>query len=203
MMLVSGPSRWTRTTTSRVKSPACSVHTTKGKWSEWRDSNPHLKAWKARRRPLPHIRIWFGLRVSIPSLRAGNAGCIPPHPGRTWTGVVHRPIAIRQLSKTPLLRAWWAARDSNPIAPLGRTGLRPVSGPSARTARWRQRQDSNADQRALEARMLPLHHAVAAALTSRPYSETNLPVTWRGLLPRRAKNKKGLLGDRPRRPGSQ
>lgn len=25
-------------------------------WSEWRDSNPHLKAWKARRRPLPHIR---------------------------------------------------------------------------------------------------------------------------------------------------
>lgn len=26
-------------------------------WSEWRDSNPHLKAWKARRQPLPHIRV--------------------------------------------------------------------------------------------------------------------------------------------------
>ena len=101
---VIGPSGWTRTTTSRVKSPACCVDTTKGieHWSEWRDSNPHLKAWKARRRPLPHIRIWFGLRVSNPFLRAGNAGCIPPHPGRTWTGVVHRPIDIRQLSKTPL-----------------------------------------------------------------------------------------------------
>jgi len=61
--------------------------------------------------------------VTHPSLRAGNAGCIPPHPGRTWTGVVHRPIAIRQFSKTPLLRAWWAARDSNPIAPLGENGV--------------------------------------------------------------------------------
>jgi len=30
---------------------------------------------------------------------------LPPHPGRTWTGAFHRPIDIRQLSKTPLLRA--------------------------------------------------------------------------------------------------
>jgi len=29
------------------------------------------------------------------------------------------PSTVRQLSKTPLLRAWWAARDSNPTAPLG------------------------------------------------------------------------------------
>ena len=113
---VSGPSGWTRTTTSRVKSPACCVDTTKGieHWSEWRDSNPHLKAWKARRRPLPHIRIWFGLRVSNPFLRAGNAGCIPPHPGRTWTGVVHRPIDIRQLSKTPLDASDRVQRQSFP-----------------------------------------------------------------------------------------
>lgn len=73
-----GPFGWTRTTTSRVKSPVCCVYTTKG------------------------LRIWFGLRVSNPSLRAGNAECIPPHPGRTWTGIAHRPIDFRQLSKIPL-----------------------------------------------------------------------------------------------------
>jgi hypothetical protein len=82
----------------------------------------------------PHSR-WFGLRVSNPSLRAGNAGCLPPHPGRTWTGALRRPIDISSVFKDPALSSWWAARDSNPIAPWGRTGLRPVSGPSARTAR--------------------------------------------------------------------
>ena len=32
-------------------------------------------------------------------------GMLPAHPGRTWTGIVHRPIDVRRLSKTPLLRA--------------------------------------------------------------------------------------------------
>ena len=150
-------------------------------WSEWRDSNPHLKAWKARRQPLPHIRIWFGLRVSNPSLRAGNAGCIPPHPSRTWTGVVHRPIAIRQFSKTPLLRAWWAARDSNPIAPEGERGYGSSADHPLVPPVWRQRQDSNPDPRALEARMLPLHHAAVAASRFDRLQRQNLPVTWRGL----------------------
>ena len=117
----------------------------------------------------PHS-LWFGLRVSNPSLRAGNAGCIPPHPGRTWTGVVHRPIAIRQFSKTPLLRA-------QPLVP-------PV---------WRQRQDSNPDPRALEARMLPLHHAAVAASRLDRLQRQNLPVTWRGpSSARRAKTKKAF-----------
>ena len=46
-----------------------------------------------------------------------------PHPGRTWTGAAHRPIASLQFSKTPLVTSWWAARDSNPIAPLGENGF--------------------------------------------------------------------------------
>ena len=51
-------------------------------------------------------------------------------------GPAHRrPRTSLQLSKNPLTSSWWAARDSNPSAPFGRTGLRPVSGPSARTAR--------------------------------------------------------------------
>ena len=43
----------------------------------------------------------------------------PQDLGSSLTGVVHRPIDVRQLSKTRSLRAWWAARDSNPIAALG------------------------------------------------------------------------------------
>ena len=52
----------------------------------------------------PHS-LWFGLRVSNPSLRAGNAGCSLHTQAERGTGVVHRPIDIRQLSKTPLMRA--------------------------------------------------------------------------------------------------
>jgi hypothetical protein len=40
--------------------------------------------------------------VSNPLLHADDAACKRSPPGRTWTGVVHRPIDIRQLSKTPL-----------------------------------------------------------------------------------------------------
>ena len=78
-----GPSGWTRTTTTRVKSPACCVDTTEGSWSryirsswsEWRDSNPHLKAWKARRQPLPHIRSGsaYGYRTRPTALAARHA----------------------------------------------------------------------------------------------------------------------------------
>ena len=131
-------------------------------WSEWRDSNPHLKAWKARRRPLPHIRIWFGLRESNPSLRAGNAGCIPPHPGRT----VDR-------CRSPAHRDPSVVKDPALASLVGGKGFEPNRSPweNGFTARqrtihsyrplWRQRQDSNPDPRALEARMLPLHHAAA------------------------------------------
>ena len=94
---------------------------------------------------------WFGLRVSNPSLRAGNAGCFL-HTQAEQTSVI-------RLSKNPLKSSWWVARDSNPSAPR-------ENGFTARqrTIRsyhscWRQRQDSNLDPRALEARMLPLHHA--------------------------------------------
>jgi hypothetical protein len=114
----------------------------------------------------PHS-LWFGLRVSNPSLRAGNAGCVPPHPGRTWTGVVHRPIAIRRLSKTPLMRAG---------------GYRV----------WRQRQDSNPDPRVLEARMLR-YTTLPLLFTSNRFRRQNLPTTWRGpLSTRQAKTKKAF-----------
>jgi hypothetical protein len=36
-------------------------------WSEWRDSNPHRKAWKARMRPLHHIRFGSAYAYRTPS----------------------------------------------------------------------------------------------------------------------------------------
>lgn len=77
-------------------------------------------------------------------------GMLPAHPGRTWTGVVHRPIDFCHLSKTPLVAS---------------SSYRPY---------WRQRQDSNPDPRDLEARMLPLHHA-AGRLTLSTVSKTEPP----------------------------
>jgi hypothetical protein len=161
-----GPSGWTRTTTTRVKSPACSVDTTEGSWSEWRDSNPHLKAWGARWLPLPTHSLWFGLRVSNPSLRAGDAGCCLHTQAERGTGVVHRPIDVPSVVKDPALASLVGGKGFEPKRSRG--GERGY-GPSADHPHvppvWRQRQDSNPDPRALEARMLPLHHA--AAVTSR------------------------------------
>ena len=130
----------------------------------------------------PHS-LWFGLRVSNPSLRAGNAECSLHTQAERGTGVVHRPIDIRQLSKTPLLRAERQGTRTRPC--------------------WRQRQDSNPDPQALEARMLPLHHAADVTSRLEPSRRQNLPATWRGLPQGARPNKKGLLGDRPRRPVSQ
>ena len=74
--------------------------------------------------------------------------------------------------KEPALASWWA-----------------MYRPS-----WRQRQDSNPDPRALEARMLPLHHA-AVRFTSRTcLVETEPPRDLARSLLASAQNKKGLLG---------
>jgi hypothetical protein len=153
-----GSSGWTRTTTTRVKGPACCVDTTEEHgWSEWRDLNPHLKAWKARRRPLPHIR-------------PRSAG-MPPRPN------VDR-------CRSPAHRCPSVFKDPT-------------------RSSWRQRQDSNPDPRGLEARMLPLHHAADRHLSQRQRTDT--PSLRPDALPFRVsgQNKKGLPGDRPRRPVSR
>ena len=68
---------------------------------------------------------------------------------------------------------------------------------------WRQRQDSNPDPRGLEARMLPLHHAVVVA-SHLDRCKTKPPRDLAPALYRASgQNKKGLLGERPRRPGSR
>jgi hypothetical protein len=70
-----------------------------------------------------HIRFGsaYGYRTR-PSALATRDAASTPRPNVepvSFTG----PSTFRQLSKTPLLRAWWAARDSNPNAPVGENGV--------------------------------------------------------------------------------
>jgi hypothetical protein len=202
-----GPSGWTRTTTTRVKSPACSVDTTEG-LELIPGVEPGRRPYQGRRLPLHQISVGANGGTRTRTSRLGRPvgsryptfalvrptgiepvpprwrrGMLPPHPGRTRTGIAG-PCDILQLSKTPLFRAWWAARDSNPTAPArGERGYGPSADHPHVPPVWRQRQDSNPDPRALEARMLPLHHA--ADVTSRldRFRRQILPVIWRELSP--------------------
>ncbi len=201
-----GPSGWTRTTTSRVKSPACCVHTTKGdqRWSEWRDSNPHLKAWKACRQPLPHIRFGsaYGYRTRPPALATRDAflhtqaerGPVSLTGPSTFVGC-QRPrsceLGGRQGIRTQSL-------------PCGRTGLRPVSGPSARTARLATAPGFEPGPTRFGGSDAPVTPRCRCRFTSRPLSETEPPRDLtRRFFRALGQNKKGLPGDRPRRPGSR
>ena len=119
-----GPSGWTRTTTSRVKNPACCVDTTKGRWTD-----------------------------------GANGGT------RTRTSRLGRPAGNRYPTFAlvrPLVSIVDTLTEHGPVAFTG-PGT-PVSCQRPRSCElvWRQRQDSNPDPRGLEARMLPLHHAVVA-----------------------------------------
>jgi hypothetical protein len=164
----SGPSGWTRTTTSRVKSPACCVDTTEGsgadpgelseRRSEFGRSSSIAIAPRSRGQDDGHTRtagfryirsalermtgfepvpqglegpratvtphsLWFGLRVSNPSRHAGNVECILHTQAEHGPVLLTGPSTSFQFSKTPLMTSWWAARDSNPSAPLGENGV--------------------------------------------------------------------------------
>jgi hypothetical protein len=80
----------------------------------------------------PTFAFWFGLRVSNPSLHDGAVGCC------LHTQAEHGPVSFTGLSTSfscqrprSFRTDWWAARDSNPSAPVGRTVLQAVGGPSA------------------------------------------------------------------------
>src|SRR5262245_28116446 len=184
-----------RTPTSAVPGPHASL-ITMATWSEWPDSNRSSSAWKAEVLPLDDTRSGSAYGYRVPP--RWRRGMLPPHPGRTWTGVLHRSIDKLGCQRSRSCELV-GGKGFEPNRSLGRTGLRPVSGPSARTARWRQRQDSNLDPGVLEARMLPLHHAVYARFQS---SKTQPPCDLARASSGSRPNKKGLLGDRPRRPRS-
>ena len=113
-----GPSGWTRTTTTRVKSPACCVDTTEGV-ELIPGIEPRRRPYQGRRLPLHQISSGAndGIRTrtsrlgrpvgdryptfALVRLRVSNPH--PPHPGRTWTGAAHRPIDIVSIFKDPTL----------------------------------------------------------------------------------------------------
>jgi len=70
----------------------------------------------------PHS-LWFGLRVSNPSRHAGNVECFLHTQAEHGPVLLTGPSTSFQFSKTPLMTSWWAARDSNPSAPLGENGV--------------------------------------------------------------------------------
>ena len=145
----------------------------------------------------------FGLRVSNPSLRAGNAGCI------LHTQAERGPVSLTGPSRSV------SCQRPRSCELVGGKGFEPDRSPGEngftarqRTIRlyrpfWRQRQDSNPDPRVLEARMLPLHHAAAAASPPDRFRHKPPRDQARAFFRASGQNKKGLLGDRPRRPGSQ
>lgn len=175
-----GPSGWTRTTTTRVKSPACCVDTTEG-ISTGANGGIRTRTSRLGRpagEPLPHIRSGsaYGYRTRPSALATRDAPCTPRPNVDRCRSPAHRLLS---LLKDP-------ARCEHSYRPC-----------------WRQRQDSNPDPRDLEARMLPLHHAAGATdLTT--VSKTNPPRDLARVLSRAVRPKqKGLLGDRPRRPVSR
>jgi hypothetical protein len=86
-------------------------------------------------------------------------GMLPPHSGRTWTGAFTGPSTSVSCQR-PRSFELVGGKGFEPNRSLRENGVTT----RRRTIRsvppvWRQRQESNPDPRALEARMLPLHHA--------------------------------------------
>src|SRR4030095_12327381 len=69
-------------------------------WSEWRDSNPHLKAWKARRQPLPHIR-------------SGPTCCDRPAADRWRSPAIRHPSVVKDPALASWCDTWRQCQDSN------------------------------------------------------------------------------------------
>ena len=198
-----GPSGWTRTTTSRVKSPACCVDTTKGGVELIPGIEPRRRPYQGRRLPLHQISLerMAGFEPAPQGLEGPQATVTPhshlvrptgiePAPPR-WRRGMHsstpRPNVDRcgspahrdpSVFKDPALASLVGGKGFEPRSLPGRTGLRPVNGPSRTT--------------------LPLLLHVSTVFRDR-----TSPRPGASLLPALGKNKKSPLGDRPRRPGSQ
>ncbi len=199
-----GPSGWTRTTTSRVKSPACCVDTTEGSGANdgirtrtsrlgrpVGDRYPTFALVRptgnaASRRRVAARRVHGGPREAWSPTRPPRwrRGMLPPHPGRTWTGAAHRPIDIVSVFKDPTHDELVGGKGFEPNrSPRGERGYGPPANHPLVPPVWRQRQDSNPDPRVLEARMLPFTPRCRCHLTCRPIRRHNLPLTWPILLP--------------------
>ena len=160
-----GPSGWTRTTTSRVKSPVCCVHTTEGHWTDGANGGTRTRTSRLGRPAgtiTPHSR-WFGLGYQ--SLIPGPNADRRRSPAQELLSVV----------KDPALASWFgdSARIRTRTHEVWRLGCCRYTTLSL------------------------LHHISTASETKPPHDLT------RAFCRAPDQNKKGLPGDRPRRPVSR
>lgn len=178
-----GPSGWTRTTTSRVKSPACCVHTTKGEWSLERmaglEPAPQgLEGPQATVTPHSHLVRPTGIEPVPPRWQRGMHSSTPRPNVDRCRSPAHRDPSI---FKDPALASTAARTARLATAPGFEPGPASFGGSDA-----------------------PVTPRCRRCFTSRPFSETEPPRDLaRAFFRAIGQNKKGLLGDRPRRPGSQ
>ena len=96
-----GPSGWTRTTTSRVKNPACCVDTTKGNWTDGANGGTRTRTSRLGRPAgtiTPHSP-WFGLGYQ--SLIPGPTTDRWRSPAQELLSVVKEPALANCLATAP------------------------------------------------------------------------------------------------------
>jgi hypothetical protein len=153
----------------------------------------------------PTFAIWFGLRVSNPSLDDGAVGCCL-HTEAERRSTVDRPSDILQLSKTPLVSSVVGSKGFEPNRPRRAAALQAACGPSARTtpvhlATAPGFEPGPASVGISDASVTPRCRSQLRIHNLRRSLDAVLPTDLSpALLPARPKNKKGLLGGRPRRP---
>ena len=195
-----------------------SFHWTNRPWSRRRESNPHFEAYETSKVAVPSLRIgggglggnrtlipwvqardppvkrrardgpgdWsargdtrsgsaYGNRTRPSALATRDAPCTPrPNVDRWRSPAFRRPSVV----KDPALASWWATTPVLATAPGFEPGPESVGGSDASVTPRCQRHAS--------------------------FRRQNLPHKPRRAFSRvRGQNKKGLLGERPRRPGSR
>ena len=170
-----GPFGWTRTTTSRVKSPVCCVHTTKGSCAVGANGGTRTRTSRLGR-PAGNRYPTFALVRPLVSI----VDTLTEHGPVAFTGP-GTPVSCQRPRSYELVGGKGfepnRSRGENGFTARQRTirSYRPI---------WRQRQDSNPDPRGLEARMLPLHHAVVVASHLDRFRDKTSPRLDAGFLPR-------------------
>jgi hypothetical protein len=180
-----GPSGWIRTTTSRVKSPACCVHTTKGIGADQLGANGGIRTRTSRLgRPAGDRYPTFALVrptgiAPVPStLAPWNAAFTPrPNMDRCYSPA-HRHLSV--------------VKDPTRFELVGSTYC--PFGDSARI-RTRTHEFWRLGCSRYTTLSMSLHRSTV--LKTKPPSDLA-----RSLFRVSGQNKKGLLGDRPRRPVS-
>ena len=172
-----GPSGWTRTTTSRVKGPECCVDTTEG-LERMTGFEPVPQGLEGPWATVTPHSLWFGLwhRPTRPSkLATWDASSTPrPNMDRCRSPAHRQPSVV----KDPALSSWWAARDSNPIAPSGERGYGPSADHPLRTAHLATAPGFEPGPASFGGSDASVTPRCPRHLTSRPSRRHNLPVAW-------------------------